>query len=211
MYSYNDFERLFLRYKLEGVPSGVSIEQFCLSNQVPYNLFPKWYKDTRKKIVPIQVLGAPSPEAEMQEISSPASGRNSGSGHLAFFEYRTSNPGGHPHDQRCSYQSEKFKLRRLEKSGRETGGLMLNITGLNRFFFVRDFHDMRCKYDKVLSIIHQQLNREPEDGDVFIVMSKDLRLVRLFSYDQLSYSMFEKRFRPRYKFMHVTAFFRKEA
>ena len=49
---------------------------------------------------------------------------------------------------------------------------MLNITGLNRFFFVRDFHDMRCKYDKVLSIIHQQLNREPEDGDVFIVMSK---------------------------------------
>ena len=71
MYSYNDFERLFLRYKLEGVPSGVSIEQFCLSNQVPYNLFPKWYKDTRKKIVPIQVLGAPSPEAEMQEISSP--------------------------------------------------------------------------------------------------------------------------------------------
>lgn len=44
---------------------------------------------------------------------------------------------------------------------------MLNITGLSRFFFVRDFHDMRCKYAKVLSIIHQQLNREPEDGDVF--------------------------------------------
>ena len=66
---------------------------------------------------------------------------------------------------------------------------MLNITGLNRFFFVCDFHDMRCKYDKVLSIIHQRLNREPEDGDVFIVMSKDLRLVRLFSYDQMSYSI----------------------
>ena len=81
---------------------------------------------------------------------------------------------------------------------------MLNITGLNRFFFVRDFHDMRCKYDKVLSIIHQQLNREPEDGDAFIVMSKDLRLVRLFSYDRRSYSMFEKRFRPGYKFMQVT-------
>ena len=88
---------------------------------------------------------------------------------------------------------------------------MLNITGLNRFFFVRNFHDTRCKYDKVLSIIHQQLNREPEDGDVFIVMPKDLRLVRLFSYDQLSYSMFEKRFRRGYKFMYVTAFFRKEA
>ena len=81
---------------------------------------------------------------------------------------------------------------------------MLNITGLNRFFFVRDFHDMRCKYDKVLSTIHQQLNREPEDGDVFIVMSKDLRLVRLFSYDRRSYSMFERRFRPGYQFMQVT-------
>lgn len=46
---------------------------------------------------------------------------------------------------------------------------MLSITGLNRFFFVRDFHDMRCKYDKVLS-----------------------------------YSMFERRFRPGYKFMHVS-------
>ena len=55
----------------------------------------------------------------------------------------------------------------------ETEGFMLNITGLNRFFFVCNFHDMRCKYDKVLSIIHQQLNCEPEDGDVFIVMSKD--------------------------------------
>ena len=81
---------------------------------------------------------------------------------------------------------------------------MLNITGLHRFFLVRDFHDMRCKYDKVLSIIHQQFDREPEDGDVFIVMSKDLRLVRLFSYDRRSYSMFEKRFRPGYKFMQVT-------
>lgn len=32
MYSYNDFERLFVRYKLEGVPSDVSIEKFSLSN-----------------------------------------------------------------------------------------------------------------------------------------------------------------------------------
>jgi len=70
MYSYNDFERLFLRYKLEGLPAGVSLEKFCLSNKVPYNLFEKWYKDTRKKIIPVQFLGAPSPEAGMKEIAS---------------------------------------------------------------------------------------------------------------------------------------------
>ena len=73
MYSYNDFERLFLRYKLEGIPAGVSIEKFCMSNKVPYNLFIKWYKDTRKKIVPVQVLGAPSSESEMPESPSPIS------------------------------------------------------------------------------------------------------------------------------------------
>ncbi|MDY3789689.1 hypothetical protein [Bacteroides fluxus] len=70
MYSYNDFERLFLRYKLEGIPAGVSIEKFYMSNQVPYNLFSKWYKDTRKKIIPVQVLSAPSTEAEMPESPS---------------------------------------------------------------------------------------------------------------------------------------------
>ena len=31
MYSYNDFERLFVRYKLEGIPARVSIEKFCNS------------------------------------------------------------------------------------------------------------------------------------------------------------------------------------
>lgn len=62
---------------------------------------------------------------------------------------------------------------------------------------------MRCKYERVLSIIHQQLNREPEAGDVFIVLSKDMRKVRLFSYDRRSYSLFEKRFTAGYKFMQV--------
>ncbi len=36
MYSYNDFKHLFLRYKLEGVPSGVLIEKFCMSNRAPF-------------------------------------------------------------------------------------------------------------------------------------------------------------------------------
>ena len=61
----------FCAIKLEGIPAGVSIEKFCMSNQVPYNLFSKWYKDTRKKIVPVLVLGAPSTEAEMPESPSP--------------------------------------------------------------------------------------------------------------------------------------------
>ena len=49
---------------------------------------------------------------------------------------------------------------------------MLSVTGLNRFYYIPGFTDMRCKHSRVLSIIREQLRREPEDGDVFIVMSR---------------------------------------
>ena len=62
MYSSNDFERLFIRYKAEALPSGESILSFCNRNKVPYNLFEKWYKDTRHRLVPVQVDGRPSAE-----------------------------------------------------------------------------------------------------------------------------------------------------
>lgn len=80
---------------------------------------------------------------------------------------------------------------------------MLNISGLNRFYYIRNFSDMRCKYDRLLSIIHSQLNREPEKDEVFIIMSKDRRKVRLFNYDRRSSSLFERRFSPGYRFMRV--------
>ena len=51
MYSSEDFERLFIRYKSEAYPKGESIQTFCHRNNVPYNLFEKWYKDTRHKVV----------------------------------------------------------------------------------------------------------------------------------------------------------------
>lgn len=80
---------------------------------------------------------------------------------------------------------------------------MLKVTGMNRFYYLRNFHDLRCKHSRVLSIIHQQLNREPESDEIFIVMSKDRRKVRLFAYDHRSCSLYEKCFSPGYKFMQV--------
>ena len=80
---------------------------------------------------------------------------------------------------------------------------MLSINGTNRFYYLCDFHDMHCKYERVLSIIHQQLDQESKEGDVFIVLSKELRNVRLFSYDRRSYSLYEKRFTPGYQFMRI--------
>lgn len=86
---------------------------------------------------------------------------------------------------------------------REVGGLMLNISGLNNFYYIRNFTDMRCKYDRVLSIVREQLHREPEQGDVFIMMSKNRRLVRMFMYDKIGSSLFERKFRAGYQFLKV--------
>lgn len=71
MYSSSDFERLFIRYKAEAMPQGESIQAFCLKNKVPYNLFHKWYKDTRHQIVPVQVEGQPETVSRQEVSSSP--------------------------------------------------------------------------------------------------------------------------------------------
>ena len=84
----------------------------------------------------------------------------------------------HPYDKRNTDTATKLNLPELEKSDRETGGTMLNVTEMNRFYYLRNFHDMRCKYERVLSIIHQQQNREPQEDEIFIAMSKS----NLFSY-----------------------------
>ena len=75
MYSSEDPERFYFQYQTEAVPHGQSLQSFCLSNNVPYNIFHKWYKDTRRKIVEVQVDGIPScPSSE--SVSSPPSGES---------------------------------------------------------------------------------------------------------------------------------------
>lgn len=46
-YSNEDFERFYIRYKAEGAPRGVTLQGFCSTNKVPYNLFIKWYQDNK--------------------------------------------------------------------------------------------------------------------------------------------------------------------
>lgn len=48
MLSSEDLERFYFQYQTEAVPLGMSVQTFCLRNNVPYNIFHKWYKDTRK-------------------------------------------------------------------------------------------------------------------------------------------------------------------
>lgn len=80
---------------------------------IPYNLFHKWYEDTRHQNVLVQVEGEPESEANLRkEVSSS------------------------PISERKETVDTATKLNQLdlEKSYRETGGTMLNFTGMNRFF-----------------------------------------------------------------------------
>lgn len=63
MYSSSDFEKLWFLYKAEGEPKGISINSFCLSQGVPYRDFNTWFVKSRKKIVPVQIEGAPSSDS----------------------------------------------------------------------------------------------------------------------------------------------------
>lgn len=39
MYSSEDLERFYFQYQTEAVPHGVSLQSFCSTHNVPYNLF----------------------------------------------------------------------------------------------------------------------------------------------------------------------------
>ena len=35
----------------------MSIEQFCIQQGVPYQVFNKWFRDRKKRIVPVEIVG----------------------------------------------------------------------------------------------------------------------------------------------------------
>lgn len=115
MYSSSDFEHFFIRYKAEAMPQGESIQDFCLRNKMPYNLFRKWYKDTRHHIAPVQVEGVPeqesadppsSPVPSLNVVSDPGPVR-------IMIDLRMSN-GMHIQQRNLSYQGLKLLVEKLE-------------------------------------------------------------------------------------------------
>lgn len=63
MFSSEDLECFYFQYQTEAFARGILLQDFYVKNKVPYNIFLKWYKDTRKKIVEVQVDGRPTEEA----------------------------------------------------------------------------------------------------------------------------------------------------
>ena len=70
MFSSKDFEKCWFLYQSEGLPHNLSIEDFCLKQGVPVNEFSKWFRDTHKRIHPIQVDGAPAADTSRETQES---------------------------------------------------------------------------------------------------------------------------------------------
>lgn len=97
------------------MPQGESIQDFCLKNKVPYNLFHKWYKDTRHRIVPVQVEGYTWQEPE-KDLSAPApSMRDALSSPPVRFMIDIRMTGGmHIQQRNLSYEGLKNLVEKLE-------------------------------------------------------------------------------------------------
>ena len=144
------------------------VQTLCLRKNVPYNIFHKWYNDTPKRIVRFQMDGTP-PEPVSDTVSSVYTGRkNSSSYQVVNNTAIVSVPGvfdtsfircgtdicGTSTEQRLSYYSKRLGLSGFTLAGRETGGPMFSISSLNRFYYIRNFTDVRCKHARILSVIH---------------------------------------------------------
>ena len=117
MYSSEDLERFYFQYQTEALPHGESLQSFCLKNKVPYNIFQKWFKDTRKKVVEVQVDGAPEIAHEEKtktgEQPKPVSRSSDDNPVRIWIDIRISN-GLHLSQKNLSYQDLVRMIEKLE-------------------------------------------------------------------------------------------------
>ena len=117
MYSSEDLERFYFQYQTEALPRGESLQSFCVKNKVPYNIFQKWFKDTRKKVVEVQVDGAPEIAHEEKtktgDRSKPVSRSSNENPVRIWIDIRISN-GLHLSQKNLSYQDLVRMIEKLE-------------------------------------------------------------------------------------------------
>lgn len=117
MYSSEDLERFYFQYQTEALPHGESLQSFCARHKVPYNIFQKWFKDTRKKVVEVQIDGAPvvSPEEQPAPVAhpAPASPLSTANPVRLWIDIRTSN-GLHLSQKNLSYHDLVRMVEKLE-------------------------------------------------------------------------------------------------
>ena len=110
-------KRFYFQYQTEAMPKGISIEQFCSRNKVPYNIFYKWYKDTRNKIVEVMVDGFPNSSPKDSKADNHSQEQSStetkSSCVRILVELRMTN-GLHISQKNLNYQELKQLIEKLE-------------------------------------------------------------------------------------------------
>ena len=99
------------------MPHGESLQSFYIKNKVPYNIFQKWFKDTRKKVVEVQIDGAPviSHEEKINTVDQPEPVSKSSNENPVriWIDIRISN-GLHLSQKNLSYQDLVRMIEKLE-------------------------------------------------------------------------------------------------
>lgn len=114
MKSTKDFETLWFRYKTEGEPKNISINQFCMQNGVQYTQFNKWFRNTRKDIVPVVIEDMPegvNPEKTEPAHSEVASPKHAKDGIMVIIRTRS---GLNIQQKNLDYQGLKELILKLE-------------------------------------------------------------------------------------------------
>lgn len=84
MISNSDLEKAWFLYKTEYEPQNISINDFCMRKGIPYREFNKWFRNTHKQVVSLEVEGAPeAPNSDQTQpdavkVSNTSSSRKSG-------------------------------------------------------------------------------------------------------------------------------------
>ena len=117
MYSSEDLERFYFQYQSEALPHGESLQSFCLKNKVPYNIFQKWFKDTRKRVIEVQIDGAPvighEEETKAGDGPKPVSKSDDENPVRIWIDIRINN-GLHLSQKNLSYQDLVRMIEKLE-------------------------------------------------------------------------------------------------
>mgnify|MGYP000765682602 CR=1 FL=1 len=99
------------------MPHGESLQSFCVRNKVPYNIFQKWFKDTRKKVIAVRVDGVSVITYEEKNRTSdqptPASKSSNVTSDRIWLEIRISN-GLHLSQKNLSYPDLVRMVEKLE-------------------------------------------------------------------------------------------------
>ena len=83
MISNSDLEKAWFLYKTEYEPQNISINDFCMRKGIPHREFNKWFRNTHKQVVPVEVEGIPDnsepapPQSDVSKVSNTMSPRKS--------------------------------------------------------------------------------------------------------------------------------------